>query len=174
MCEDCDMAFSDNSALRRHKRIHSGSKPYTCRECGESFARSFTLTVHLRRHRWVAEKSAYSHSCVKRSPVVRTKLMQHFDFIYLLDWTDPVSLGFFCISLCQKMDICIQRYQHLTLLFPCRAPQLSVSSNLTPHVRLLQGYCTPSVCLEGMVSSNTRGIQLKFSVMSRVSEWHIL
>ena len=96
---------------------------------------------------------AFTFSAYKINATFWLHLLNLFGLILFL-W----GVFVFVFVLCQKMDVCIQQYQHLTPLFPCRAPQLSVISNLTTHVRLIQGYCTPSVCLEGMVSSNTRGI----------------
>ncbi|KAL0610038.1 Zinc finger imprinted 2, partial [Plecturocebus cupreus] len=45
-CEFCERTFSTRVALRRHKRIHTGEKPFECKQCGEAFY----LMPHLKRH----------------------------------------------------------------------------------------------------------------------------
>uniref|UniRef100_A0A7N9CKG1 Zinc finger protein 8 n=1 Tax=Macaca fascicularis TaxID=9541 RepID=A0A7N9CKG1_MACFA len=50
MCKECGKAFSQNSSLVQHERIHTGDKPYKCAECGKSFCHSTHLTVHRRIH----------------------------------------------------------------------------------------------------------------------------
>uniref|UniRef100_A0A8B9XTB6 Zinc finger protein 8 n=1 Tax=Bos mutus grunniens TaxID=30521 RepID=A0A8B9XTB6_BOSMU len=49
-CKECGKAFSQNSSLVQHERIHTGHKPYKCAECGKSFCHSTHLTVHRRIH----------------------------------------------------------------------------------------------------------------------------
>ncbi|KAJ1367782.1 GDNF-inducible zinc finger protein 1 [Parelaphostrongylus tenuis] len=36
-CSTCDMVYSTNSALRRHERVHSNIRRYTCPRCGVGF-----------------------------------------------------------------------------------------------------------------------------------------
>uniref|UniRef100_A0A2K5ETL8 Zinc finger imprinted 2 n=1 Tax=Aotus nancymaae TaxID=37293 RepID=A0A2K5ETL8_AOTNA len=45
-CEFCKRTFSTRVALRRHRRIHTGEKPFECKQCGEAFY----LMPHLKRH----------------------------------------------------------------------------------------------------------------------------
>ncbi|NXM61937.1 ZN257 protein, partial [Illadopsis cleaveri] len=39
-------SFNHSSSLIRHKRIHSGERPYECGECGKSFNQKGHLTQH--------------------------------------------------------------------------------------------------------------------------------
>uniref|UniRef100_A0A2K6SUR0 Paternally expressed 3 n=1 Tax=Saimiri boliviensis boliviensis TaxID=39432 RepID=A0A2K6SUR0_SAIBB len=45
-CEFCKRTFGTRVALRRHRRIHTGEKPFECNQCGEAFY----LMPHLKRH----------------------------------------------------------------------------------------------------------------------------
>ncbi|NXP94847.1 ZSCA2 protein, partial [Passerina amoena] len=50
-CPDCGKGFKHNSTLVKHRRIHTGERPYECPQCGKSFSSSSNLTQHQRRHR---------------------------------------------------------------------------------------------------------------------------
>ena len=50
VCETCGKKFKFQSILIRHKRIHSGEKPYSCNECDESFAQKSYLKAHQLTH----------------------------------------------------------------------------------------------------------------------------
>lgn len=47
-----DQKFSDSSSLARHRRIHSGQRPYKCGDpqCQRTFTRKTTLTRHMISH----------------------------------------------------------------------------------------------------------------------------
>ena len=46
----CEKCFGTSGALKNHKRIHSGEKPYECDHCGRCFTEVGTLGRHRRTH----------------------------------------------------------------------------------------------------------------------------
>ncbi|KAK7868525.1 hypothetical protein R5R35_004808 [Gryllus longicercus] len=55
-CPQCDRQFSHASNLLRHRKIHSGERPYVCSSCGKGFSRKDKMLSH--------KKSA---TCTKRT-----------------------------------------------------------------------------------------------------------
>ncbi|KAK2576248.1 hypothetical protein KPH14_005615 [Odynerus spinipes] len=51
VCEECGSSFSRAVALKVHKRLHSGDRPYSCTECSERFISQRLLTKHEERHK---------------------------------------------------------------------------------------------------------------------------
>ena len=46
----CEKSFNQSSSLIQHQRVHTGARPYECRECEKSFRERFRLTLHRRIH----------------------------------------------------------------------------------------------------------------------------
>jgi hypothetical protein len=49
-CDICFKSFSRKYDLIRHRRIHTGDKPYVCKVCGKGFTRSDHRDLHIRRN----------------------------------------------------------------------------------------------------------------------------
>lgn len=49
-CDECSKAFTRSDMLTRHKRLHSGDRPFQCNECKQEFSRSDHLSTHMRTH----------------------------------------------------------------------------------------------------------------------------
>ncbi|GFY41777.1 zinc finger protein 16 [Trichonephila inaurata madagascariensis] len=49
-CGECSKKFPCTKNLRRHKRIHTGERPYECNQCHRTFNQKNNLTSHKRLH----------------------------------------------------------------------------------------------------------------------------
>ncbi|XP_018429634.1 PREDICTED: zinc finger protein 500-like [Nanorana parkeri] len=49
-CSECGKCFALRSSLTRHRRAHTGSKPYVCTKCGKGFLLRSYLTSHQKVH----------------------------------------------------------------------------------------------------------------------------
>lgn len=80
------MKFSRSGILVRHRRTHTGEKPYMCSFCGKAFAQSNDLTSHLRIH--TGEKPFICDVCgqpFRQSSALKTHKKTHAERPPILD-----------------------------------------------------------------------------------------
>ncbi|XP_048347970.1 zinc finger protein 436-like [Sphaerodactylus townsendi] len=63
-CLDCGKGLLNPSAFKRHRKFHTGEKPFKCFECGKSFMESSHLIQHQRIH--TGEKPYACLDCGKK------------------------------------------------------------------------------------------------------------
>lgn len=62
MCETCGFRSQTQGGYNRHVRSHSGVKPFKCELCGQAYADSPKLKIHLQKHA-SDEKPFVCHLC---------------------------------------------------------------------------------------------------------------
>uniref|UniRef100_A0A8C6VAW7 C2H2-type domain-containing protein n=1 Tax=Naja naja TaxID=35670 RepID=A0A8C6VAW7_NAJNA len=61
-CEDCGKVFSCSSHYSKHRRTHTGERPFHCEDCGKSFNVSSNLYRHQRAHGFYQNVKKQNHS----------------------------------------------------------------------------------------------------------------
>jgi DNA-directed RNA polymerase subunit RPC12/RpoP len=63
-CDQCSKSFTRSDMLTRHRRLHSGDRPFQCTECKQEFSRSDHLSTHMRTH--TGKCSSFLKLCIRR------------------------------------------------------------------------------------------------------------
>lgn len=64
ICPDCHKVFRDRRVLAKHRRIHTGIKPYKCDYCEKTFVAQSDCKKHMRIH--TGEKPYQCELCSKQ------------------------------------------------------------------------------------------------------------
>lgn len=78
LCDSCTKAFTRSDMLTRHKRLHSGDRPFQCNECKQGFSRSDHLSTHMRTHTGKLDSHKFTNSSTKFSSSVNLVVVNLF------------------------------------------------------------------------------------------------
>lgn len=88
-CDICGKTFSKPCQVQRHRRIHTGERPYKCSSCPKSFTQNSTLQMHMKHH-----TGDRPHSCphCDYSFTQKCNLQTHLKRVHQLDTIEGKKL----------------------------------------------------------------------------------
>ena len=80
-CQQCSKCFKSNYHLRRHVKVHTGEKPFSCDLCEKSFAEKSDLTKHRRCTHKIADKNkcnSVGNECQDKTLELKEVKTEHY------------------------------------------------------------------------------------------------
>jgi KRAB domain-containing zinc finger protein len=78
-CKECHNRFAAKETLNRHMRTHTGEKPHSCQFCGKSFIQASQLRAHIFHH---TGENAYTCPHCNRAFNRKLRLTTHIKYMH--------------------------------------------------------------------------------------------
>ena len=149
------MFFPRSDELTRHYRKHTGAKPFKCKVCERSFARSDHLALHMKRHlpkhmkNWVNEKvnnnKKNGEKVLKKCDRNWEGCREEQDAFSLEMWCNKNQSKFTNENWCyarkgDSLKICSQGFQHVHYRFRIRIT-LRMTFSRSQREKLIKQAC---------------------------------
>jgi len=163
-CETCSKAFGTSADLTKHRRVHTGERPYSCGDCGAAFSQAGGLRTHILSRHNSDGPTFHCHHCGKTFPVkerLRLHLRTHTG-------ERPYSCGL-CNKTFARVGQLAQHSQTHSGARPYRCDQCpaaySCATNLKTHLKRHLGQ-RDHVCHEcGKTFARRDGLQKHLSCL---------
>jgi KRAB domain-containing zinc finger protein len=102
-CDHCNLVLKTRLGFIQHLRLHTGEKPYACKECGETFSASSRRSEHIKRFHFTGTVNKHVCDICPARFMLPSQLRKHKEAVH--SQTSP-NVVFECNECHEKFSSC--------------------------------------------------------------------